>query len=517
MAVTRTVIITSGTTWQVPNTWNNLDNYVICIGGGAGGVNQIGSGGGGGAYARSDNVVLTPNSIVNILIGAGGAANSNGSYTSFASNTVLAQGGRSNTAQTGPWGVGGEGGNIVDSIGEIRWSGGRGGNGSPLFAGAGGGGAGGNTSNGFSGANASLTSDVAGAGGNGGGVDGGNGGTAGAGVAGSNGYPGWAWSTGNTYFGDNYAGGGGGGGSYAIDDTGIGYFRAGQGAYFGGGGGGSGGTVAGSGAQGAIIASWTYQSIVPSTGQISASNVAIILDRTPAPNNSISFNDTAVRDLFRKSGSESEISMADGRGFAANGAVVGTSYTSGISSTITLPAGWKAGDLAVLYVINGIGGTSPDNAPVVTTPGWKFLGPNSRSTNATYGYTSGVFYRVLQSDDTAPNIVQSYGGAYMIVFRNASLATAIQAVNANTSTILRFSGFTKNTDSKKLLTFVTDRDISNATAPAGWTEHTRQALTYFSLECASVNSASYVNGTNIEWTGFGSSGFGQQGVLIEIT
>jgi len=48
-AGTTTVILTSGSTWTVPDCWNNADNSVEVIGAGGGGSGTLGGGGGGGA------------------------------------------------------------------------------------------------------------------------------------------------------------------------------------------------------------------------------------------------------------------------------------------------------------------------------------------------------------------------------------------------------------------------------------------------------------------------------------
>ena len=58
------VFLTSGTTYTVPDYWNNESNYVECIGAGGGGRTGVsgssgGAGGGGGAYARANNIRLT--------------------------------------------------------------------------------------------------------------------------------------------------------------------------------------------------------------------------------------------------------------------------------------------------------------------------------------------------------------------------------------------------------------------------------------------------------------------------
>lgn len=660
MTVTRTVILTSGTTWRVPNTWNNLDNSVICIGAGAGG-SANGGGGGGGAYASNTNVFLTPDSTVAILVGAGGAANVSGGYTSFASNTVFAPGGRANTIAISGWGVGGIGGQATECIGNVKFSGANGGNGSTGFNGGGGGGAGGNTAPGSNGSNGIVSTATAGKGGSAGlvgtiihfdlgsdktfdgyrwataddnsprdpvswflqisadnsnwttvdtqknqnittsrqtyvgpysitsqtvryvrwiitdirtadnflqmsefvlrngGSDismvgttatteaptvggqpasnlidgstttkmctsgnfpyhtyGGSGGAGGNGNAGTRGYAGWPWPSESALYGENYAGGGGGGASYAGGE-GTTYYAGGGGGNFGGGGGGgiaSGGSgaLAGSGANGGIIITWNYESKLPSGSQYSMSDIAVSLDITP--NLQLSLNDDRVRDMFGRTTAASLISFANGAGKVANGGFIATNNSTGVSSNIPLPSGWQAGDLAVLFIVNGAGTGANAN---VRTAGWTYLGPNTR-TITTSSYTTGAFSRILQSgdSDSGPTIDQDSGGAYMITFRNASKATAI-AKNVASGSTLTFPSITKTADSKKLLSFIADRDFTqNATAPTNWTEHTRVQLTFFAVECASVNSASHTDGSSIQWTNAGGI-YENQGILIEIT
>src|SRR5258707_11255963 len=73
-----TMFLTSGTTWTVPNDWNNSSNTIEAIGAGGGGAGghlasgNPGAGGGGGAYATISNVALTPGASIAIQIGQGG-------------------------------------------------------------------------------------------------------------------------------------------------------------------------------------------------------------------------------------------------------------------------------------------------------------------------------------------------------------------------------------------------------------------------------------------------------------
>ena len=78
------IFLTSGSTWTVPNDWNNLYNTIFCVGAGGGGgegINGNGAGGGGGGFGLINNIALTRGSIININIGsygAGGGTGNNG-------------------------------------------------------------------------------------------------------------------------------------------------------------------------------------------------------------------------------------------------------------------------------------------------------------------------------------------------------------------------------------------------------------------------------------------------------
>src|SRR5262245_61056596 len=68
-------VITSGSTWAVPDNFNSYDNIVEVIGGGGGAgrsSNAGAGGGGGGAYAKTSNVNLIGTSSVFIQVGSGG-------------------------------------------------------------------------------------------------------------------------------------------------------------------------------------------------------------------------------------------------------------------------------------------------------------------------------------------------------------------------------------------------------------------------------------------------------------
>lgn len=323
--VTTQVVLTSGSTWAVPINFNSAANTIEAIGGGGAGTAAIYplnggmAGGGGGAYAKIINAVLTPGSIVNIQIGQGGqSSGANGTATflqnSNAATIISADYGRGASAYGGgpPYttqpGIGGQASNC---IGTTTYSGGTGGglNGPGQGSGGGGGGAAGPHGAGATGGNMGYANYCAAGGGGGGGGGsvgssaglsqneaGGNGGNnylgagfgAGGASTGANGSPGTVGGGGGgggtndaspyqvTGAGAGGAGidwvtagaGGGGGGSAVSNNGGTGANpnpRAGNGGLYGGGGGGStfvqveGGE--GYGAQGVIVV--TYVSAPP--------------------------------------------------------------------------------------------------------------------------------------------------------------------------------------------------------------------------------------------------------------
>lgn len=232
IAVSSVVFLTSGTSFSRPVDWNDTNNSIEGIGGGAGGRPGTlcfgGAGGEGGGYAKIVNQTLAGSTAY--AIGAGGAINGNGGNTTFINSaTLLARGGNTAATQVGATTrLGGAGG--------ARGTGGAGG----------GGGAGGPNAAGVVGA-----VGVALAGGAGGRGDGTFGGTGGAGgpnlTNGSPGNPGAEY----TATAGGTAGSGGGGGGAGASNVG------GAGALYGGAGGGGGKNGAGGngglGAQGLII------------------------------------------------------------------------------------------------------------------------------------------------------------------------------------------------------------------------------------------------------------------------
>src|SRR5262249_13608905 len=74
-------ILTSGTSYTMPNDWNNADNNIQCLGG-AGGAGfstangATNTGGGGGEWRKATNLTYTTGANITIQIGAGGSGSS---------------------------------------------------------------------------------------------------------------------------------------------------------------------------------------------------------------------------------------------------------------------------------------------------------------------------------------------------------------------------------------------------------------------------------------------------------
>lgn len=303
------IYLTSGTSWTVPNDWDNSNNSIEVIGGGGAGAGNGsgvgGGGGGGGAYAKVSNVTLTPGSTVTYAIGAPGVVGTSpGGDTYFCNSTsdcasisggsvvVGAKGGGSATDAGG-----GAGGLASTSVGTIKNSGGTGGN-AAANAGAGGGGAGGPYGPGANGASGSSNGGGGGGGGGGGyagaasasGGAGGNnyknqGGGATAGQLGQEGGGGAGGASGATggYGGqgsewDGAHGSGGGGGGSGHDYTGA----AKTGGLYGGGGGSKGNDTNGSsaaGSQGIVVI--TYNANPAASTQV---DFPVYVDLSDLPN-----------------------------------------------------------------------------------------------------------------------------------------------------------------------------------------------------------------------------------------
>ena len=509
--VVETVILTSGTTWLVPNTWNSSNNTVSCIGGGGGA--RLG-GGGGGARVINTNVSLTPGANISYTIGAGGSRGTTptaGGNTTFNSSAMIAVGGGPASSANGN---GGFGGTAASSTGTTKYSGGNGGAASLGESGGGGGGAGGTTANGSSGsAGSGETGGNGGAGGNTGGGAGGIGVNQGTG---GSGFPGFDTGISSASYGSNYSGGGGAGGGTTTDKSGTSFFNAGTAGLFGGGGGGAGRSSPepSEGAQGGIIIEWTWQTTLPAANQaIQSSTINSVLRRSS--NNTINYNETIVRSLANVVTTNTQISSSNFHSKNQDATFITNSlvqFDAG-TTTLNLPGSIQVGDLVIFTGIFGL-----TTRPQVITPGWTFTGNNSVALDTTLTYATGAFYRVFQTGDTSIQVVNPSAGfaGIFTVFRGPSRAIAIGKVNGVTGTSLTFSGITKSAISKRLFTVVIDRDPStNATAPSGFTEHTRRAGTFFAIESASIRSIAYTNGSSIGWTNFVNTNR-QTGMLLEL-
>lgn len=245
---TRIFLTTKGAnTWTVPSDWNNDDNTIETIGGGAGGY-LYGAGGGGGAYSRISNLTLTPGASITTQVGANGAVSTAGGDSWFnasnlASSSVGSKGGSSGV-------FGGTGGANSSGIGTTKFSGGNGSRSDG--GGAGGGGAAGRRGPGKDGGQSGELGGTGGAGG--GGAGGGSstagttvssGTTSGAGGAGSDGTGGGATNGGVGSASTDHSGGGGGGGDGPSGVGGAGGAGKDWDATHGSGGGGGGGASAG--------------------------------------------------------------------------------------------------------------------------------------------------------------------------------------------------------------------------------------------------------------------------------
>lgn len=206
--------ITSNQTYTVPCGVKEIKVEAVGGGGGGGYIKgaQVSGGGGGGAYA-SKTISVSPGDTFNAIIGNGGSGleyNNNGGDSSFSNyngTIVLAKGGNGVSKNTH---TGANGGSSADSIGDIKYSGGKGGNAKKYggldhinSSGGGGGGAGYPSNNGGNGQ---------------------NGGYRYGGDGGSSSDPGGGGGRGGNFglmageAGNSYGGGGGGSGSWGLFD-----------------------------------------------------------------------------------------------------------------------------------------------------------------------------------------------------------------------------------------------------------------------------------------------------------
>lgn len=234
MTITQ-IVLTSGTSWTVPDDFDSNNNTIECLTSGASGANGTnssktvagdgGNGGNGGVLTGLNNFSATPGTTLTFVVGAGATAFRQATWIS---NTGVAPTSTSEGVLSS--------GTIANCIGDYTFNGGGGGaGGNPpqsgqSGAGGAGGGAAGNASTGSGKNPGSMSPAWTGIGPG----TGGNGGT--GGNSGSDGNPGSP--------GTNYGAGGGGGGG------------AGNGSHAGGAG--------GAGAPGVIVI--RYTPVAPSSG-----------------------------------------------------------------------------------------------------------------------------------------------------------------------------------------------------------------------------------------------------------
>lgn len=126
IATTPTIILlTGGSSFLVPENWNfetlgplGFANKVECLGGGGVGMYDMYTGGGGGAYARVENLTLTPLASASYAIAGVGTIYYQRNSTrfngaSYAASSVAAEGAQGSSIGT-----------AASSIGTVRYSGG---------------------------------------------------------------------------------------------------------------------------------------------------------------------------------------------------------------------------------------------------------------------------------------------------------------------------------------------------------------------------------------------------------
>lgn len=245
--VTKTLVLTSGTSVAMPADWNPANNKVETWGGGGGGGGSGGLGGGSGGYSSASNVNVAAGSTQPYTLGAAGVgaaynagatAGGSGGATFFgataqASSLCAANGGGGGNYQTA-----GAGASTTGAIGAVKRAGTAGGTNANN---PGGGGAGAPGPDGAGATGGTETTTVGGPGGQGDATKGGAGGAGGNGAVGAAGAA-------------NANGGGGGGGGGASSS-------GGNGGLPGAGGGGSGYTATsgkgGDGGAGQVRLTWT--------------------------------------------------------------------------------------------------------------------------------------------------------------------------------------------------------------------------------------------------------------------
>lgn len=367
-----TVVVFTGTqTFNRPADWNDANNFVYNIGGGAGGQTWLGYGGGGGACAIGHNVTM-PSSLT-VTIGAGGTPGSGGGATYFG-GLVIATGG-------GIPAGGAAGGCTYNYAAYSGGSGGIGGTDYPGGVGGGGGGGGAASPGGGGSDGAASSGGVGGNGGNSPTASGGGGGFSSTGANGNNG----------SDFGANGGGGSGGGGG-----GGPGGYSGGHGGFYGGGGGGGGYSGGGGGYGRSGLSYVVYTPAVPTVTSCSPSGGSVA-GGTPVTITGTNF------------------SGATGATFGGNAA---TSFSVVNSTTITCVAPASTGGALglVSVVVTGPGGSGSNNV-------------------YRYGYEPLPTRKDLALSPTAPTVTQLktawYPPSKDLLFSSVAPVAAIVAVSPN--------------------------------------------------------------------------------------
>jgi len=245
---------TYSSTWTVP--FGITEITVEAIGAGDDGIRgSTGPGGGGGAYAKTSAISVTPGQTIYYRADTNLATPRYGSWVNVGSNAIPSSTSQGCYAKSA---LDAAAGTAAASIGNVTYSGGTGGAGAG-FGGGGGGGAAGPNGEGKNGGGGNSTGYASGGGGGAGGASSTAGGDAGANLFGAGGNGPLGTGGGSTDGADGTPNTGGGGAGNDGGDTGFGgagalYPVSGWGAYGPGGGGGgatySGGDGGGRGAGG---------------------------------------------------------------------------------------------------------------------------------------------------------------------------------------------------------------------------------------------------------------------------
>ena len=356
-------------------------------GGGGGGFDGSGSGGGkgggGGGYAKG--AINNASGDYLVVVGTGGAENTNGTASTFGSTLVVADFGRGGTSATSSGGAGGTSntGNITTS------NGGNGGNGQDSGdVGGGGGGAAGPNGNGANGGNGfnDGSENIGGSGGQG------NNGQGGVGGTNSNGNDGTAGT-------NNDLGGGGGGGGDGSKVGGNGGFP--------GGGGGGGENNGGVGANGSVKVTYTLPN-----------NPTITLTNTTATACFSVLTQNATLAYSTTTGCPDNYSID----FVSGIADVIDANLSSSSITVTLPANLAAGTYnGSLTVKNGSYGfvsstysisvtvNQPSIAGSITTFDQTICSGSAPSTISLSGNTGTIQWQVSSNNTTFTDISGAIG------------------------------------------------------------------------------------------------------------